>query len=232
MMHARSAFICLARRRSDVKNQAMHLIIQGHPAPDSFSDALADRYALGLGRRGVTSSRICLRELSFDLNLRAGFSGQQQLEPDLQHAQEVLMAADHVAWFFPTWWSAPPALVKGFIDRTFLPGYAFRYDEGQALPVGHFRGRSARVVTTMDSPAFWYRLWYRSSVHSAFDRATLRFVGFSPVHETTIFRQRELSRAARDRWLQKMVSIGEKDAGRSKRQGLDGPVPQVQVSGT
>ncbi|MGK3963877.1 hypothetical protein WMF38_06825 [Sorangium sp. So ce118] len=54
---------------------------------------------------------------------------------------------------------------------------------------GLLAGRSARVVTTMDSPSWWYRFWHRRSVHASFVNATLRFVGFGPVRETTYFNQ-------------------------------------------
>jgi len=33
--------------------------------------------------------------------LRNGYRAEQPLEPDLQHARDALLAARHVAWFFP-----------------------------------------------------------------------------------------------------------------------------------
>ena len=42
------------------------------------------------------------------------------------------------------------ALVKGFVDRAFLPGFAFRYPPGGGYPEGLLRGRSARVVAGYD----------------------------------------------------------------------------------
>lgn len=114
--------------------EAMHLIVLGHPAPTSLSDALGSAYERGLKKAGCEVEVLTLRDLSFDPNLRSGFSGEQILEPDLQLAQESILRAVHVAWFFPTWWAGPPALVKAFIDRAFLPGYAFSYKTGRALP--------------------------------------------------------------------------------------------------
>ena len=65
----------------------------------------------------------------------------QPLEPDLEAAAAAITAAHHVAWFFPCWWNAPPALVKGFIDRVFTPGFAFRYTAESALPQKLLAGR-------------------------------------------------------------------------------------------
>lgn len=195
-----------------VQVEDMHLVILGHPAPTSLSDALAHAYEKGLKHAGGDVEILTLRDLKFDPHLRAGFSGQQSLEPDLEWAQEVILRATHVAWFFPTWWAGPPALVKGFIDRTFLPGYAFFYKKGRALPETLLKGRSARIVTTMDSPSYWYQLWHRSSVHASFVNATLKFVGFGPVRSSTLYRQQHLRAGQRTRFFQKMEALGRKDA--------------------
>lgn len=194
------------------QSKAMHLIILGHPAPTSLSDALGSAYEKGLKKAGCTVEVLTLRDLVFDPHLRAGFSGKQSLEPDLKLAQDAILRASHVAWFFPTWWAGPPALVKAFIDRAFLPGYAFSYSKGHALPETLLKGRSARVVTTMDSPNFWYQLWHRSSLHASFVNATLKFVGFGPVRSNTLYRQKDLRVDERERFLRKMESVGEADA--------------------
>ncbi|WP_437607595.1 NAD(P)H-dependent oxidoreductase [Sorangium sp. So ce834] len=192
----------------------MHLVIHGHPAPDSLSDSLAQAYASGLQRGGASVEHLALRSLAFDPHLRAGFSGRQELEPDLLEARTAIERSSHVTWFFPTWWAGPPALVKGFIDRTFLPGWSFAYRKRSPLPEGLLAGRSARVVTTMDSPSWWYRFWHRRSVHASFVNATLRFVGFGPVRETTLFNQNTRTPEQRATWLQDMERIGERDARR------------------
>lgn len=191
----------------------MHLVILGHPTADSLSDALAEAYADGLRRGGVQAEQLKLRELRFDRDLRHGFSHGQPLEPDLQRAQRMLERAAHVAWFFPTWWAGPPALVKSFVERAFLPGWAFAYrGSGNGLPDALLRGRSSRVVTTMDSPSFWYQLWHRSSLHASFVNATLRYVGFGPVASTTLYAQRSRTAAQRAAWLARLGREGELDA--------------------
>ena len=46
--------------------------------------------------------------------------------------------------FTPIWWGALPAKLKGLIDRTFLPGFAFQYEEGKLMPKQLLKGRTAR----------------------------------------------------------------------------------------
>lgn len=166
--------------------------------------------------RASRTARLELDALRFDLALRR--AGGQTLEPDLVRAQHVISAARHVAWFFPTWWSSPPALVKGFVDRVFLPGYAYRYQAGRALHHKLLRGRSARLVTTMDAPWWWYTLVYWRALHRSFVRGTLRFVGFAPVWTTTWYGLRSSTAPQRARMLERMSQLGARDAATLRRQ--------------
>lgn len=191
------------------------LIIEGHPDRESFSAALAASYIEGAGHYASTE-RLVLGELQFDPVLRGGFAGRQALEPDLLLARAAIERADHVAWFFPTWWAGPPALVKGFIDRVFLPGWAFAYGKGP-LPEKLLKGRSARVVTTMDSPAIWYTLAHRRALHGSFVHATLAFVGFSPIRQTTGYSLRGTTPEARQSLLSSLEEAGRRDAMRAER---------------
>lgn len=197
----------------------MILVVLGHPAEKSFNDALAAAYTRGLRAAGAEVEILALRELQFDPNLRLGFSGKQELEPDLRRAQSAIEGAAHVAWFFPTWWAGPPALVKAFVDRAFLPGWAFKYrhKKGPSLPETFLDGRSSRLVTTMDSPSYWYQLWYRASVHASFINGTLRFVGFGPVWSTTIYALKHQSEETRSAWLKRLEAVGRRDGERILR---------------
>lgn len=191
------------------------LLVEGHPDTGRFSSALAASYAEGASEHASTE-RLVLADLAFDPILRGGFDGRQTFEPDLTRAREAIERADHVAWFFPTWWAGPPALVKGFIDRVFLPGWAFSYGKG-ALPDKLLAGRGARVVTTMDSPGFWYTLAHRRALHGSFVHATLAFVGFSPIRQTTGYSLRTSTPEARSDLLRRLGEAGRDDARRAMR---------------
>lgn len=201
-------------------NNGTVLVVDGHPNEESLGRALADAYAKGAEGAGARVERLALRALSFDLVLRGGHEREQPLEPDLLRAKEAIERADHVAWLFPCWWAGPPALLKGFIDRLFLPGWAYKYERGQALPKALLAGRSARQIVTMDSPGWWYTLAYHRAIHGSFATGTLSFVGFSPVKTRTIYRVRELDQRALASVLAAVEGDGAKDAGRDARRGL------------
>ena len=46
----------------------------------------------------------------------------------------------------------PKELLKGFVDRVFLPGFAFKYRPGKAFPAQLLKGRTAQLLVTMDTP--------------------------------------------------------------------------------
>lgn len=189
------------------------LVLEANPDPASFGAALARAYAEGASAAGATLETLTLAALRFDPILRVGHAGAQALEPDLLQAREAIQRADHLLFQLPVWWGAMPAVLKGFIDRVFLPGWAFQH-EGGALPRGLLAGRSARVLATMDSPWWWYGLKHRRAAHRSLIQATLHYVGISRVAQTTLYKVRELSAPQREAWLQRARDLGAADARR------------------
>lgn len=186
------------------------LILLGHPAADSLCAGLADAYAAGARHAGHEVQLIKLAELRFDPVLHEGYKLIQPLEPDLQAAQEAIRLAEHLVLVYPTWWGGMPALMKGFIDRTFLPGFAFKYRPGSPWWDKLLAGRSAQVIATMDTPPWYYRLIYGSPGHRQTVRTILRFCGVSPVRVTSIGRVKDTPPAWKERWLARMRELGRR----------------------
>lgn len=113
---------------------------------------------------------------------------------------------------FPVWWGNVPALLKGFIDRVFLPDVAFRNLRGKALPEGRLAGRTARLIATMDSPWWWYTLKHGRAAHRAMSGATLHYVGVREVRETTVHALRTLDARQRVHHLDRARRAGRRDA--------------------
>ncbi|PKO95224.1 MAG: NADPH:quinone reductase [Bacteroidetes bacterium HGW-Bacteroidetes-9] len=186
------------------------LIILGHPVKDTFSDLLREAYTKGALASGASIRELDLRKLKFDLNFTQGYRGNQELEPDLQQAQEDIKWANHLVFIYPNWWSTFPALMKGFIDRTFLPGFAFKYHQGSLLWDKLLKGRSARLIVTMDTPPWYYWLVYRRPGHNAMKRGILGFCGIRPVKTTTIGAVKTSSEKKRQQWIASVEKLGRK----------------------
>ena len=189
------------------------LIIDGHPNPDSFCAALAQKYADSARQAGAKVETLSLRDLSFDVILHQGYQAKQALEPDLLKAQAMIQASRHLVVVTPVWWGSMPALLKGFLDRTMERGWAFRYGSN-GLPEGLLAGRSARLIVSTDSP-LWYLRWIQGdpTVRSLV-RSTLKFCGFKPVAITRIGPVHGSDDKKREQWLEKVSQTGQADARR------------------
>lgn len=193
-----------------MQNSKKILIIQGNPDVNSFSEGLARAYKAGAEKAGHTVTLITLGELEFSPVLQYGYKQRTSWEPALETAWEAINGCDHMVWVYPTWWGTMPALVKGFIDRMFLPGKTFQYRKGSIMWDKLLKGKTGRLITTMDSPVWYNQLVYRSSGHRAMKTATLEFCGVKPVKVTTIGRLRWLTEEQRAKWLQKAAALGQK----------------------
>jgi putative NADPH-quinone reductase len=103
--------------------------------------------------------------------------------------------------------------LKGFIDRTFLPGFAFKYRENSKFWDRLLSGRSARLLVTMDTPGWYYRFVSRQPGHQMMRRTILGFSGVKPVRISTFGPVRGSGERARDQWLTRARALGQRDAG-------------------
>ncbi|WP_247234082.1 NAD(P)H-dependent oxidoreductase [Telluribacter sp. SYSU D00476] len=186
------------------------LIINGHPDPDSYNHALASAYRAGLSRTGATITQINIGELHFNPSLRYGYRQRTELEPDLVEAIEQIKQADHMVWVFPMWWYGYPAIMKGFIDRTFLPGITYQPVPGKPFPRKLLKGKTGHIIVTADAPRWYDYLFMRSPAINQFKKGTLEFCGISPVRVTYIAPIKESSVPFREKWLEKVQALGEK----------------------
>jgi len=184
------------------------LVLNANPKPASLSQALAERYAQAARQAGHTVELVHLHQLDFNPNLALGFEGEQALEPALQRLQGQIEQAEHLVWAYPVWWGSVPALLKGLLDRLLLPGFAFRYEKGQALPQRLLRGRSARLLVCMDTPAWYFRWIQRAPAHHMMRRTVLEFCGVTPVRISEFASVLHSSSAQRERWLSEAARLG------------------------
>ncbi len=183
------------------------LLILGHPRQDSLCGALADAYQAGARRAGVDVRRLNLAELDFDPHVRTVSPTDQPLEPDLIRAKELIAWAEHLVFVYPGWWGTGPALLKGFLDRVILPGFAFRETENGGFQ-GLLTGRTAHLITTQDMPGWVYRLVFRAPGHNAMKRSVLGFCGIRVTRILTLGPVKDSDAPRRADWLEQARAMG------------------------
>lgn len=186
------------------------LIINGHPNRDSFNLGLAEAYKKGAVHSGAEIQEITIADLEFNPNLQFGYQKRMELEPDLIKAWEIIQWADHLVWVHPVWWGGLPAITKGFIDRLFLPGLAFKYRENSVWWDKFLTGKTAHIITTLDQPSWYYRIFYGRPSINQLKKSTLEFCGVKPVKVTYIGVIKNSKEEQRQKWIEKVYSLGEK----------------------
>ena len=133
------------------------LIVVANPNPASFSHAMA-----GVARRTLAQlhHEVAFHDLHaerYDPVQPTGEAANTASSDALveQHCAD-LARADLIVVCHPVWWGQPPAILKGWIDRTFRLDTAYGYPEGvgpEGVPVGLLRARQALVFNTSNTPA-------------------------------------------------------------------------------
>jgi len=185
------------------------LILNGHPDKSSFCFALAEGYKFGADTNGDECQLVHLIDLKFNPILTFGYRLAAQLEPDLLKIQHDILHADHLVFVYPTWWGTYPALLKGFIDRVFLPNFAFKYHKDSPLWDKLLKGKTARIITTMDAPKWYYWLMYKSPGHNSMKKAILEFCGINPVKITSFAPLKSSDNKKRKKWLDEVKILGK-----------------------
>ncbi len=127
------------------------LVLFAHPCPESFSAALHTTVVNTLVDKGWDVDDCDLNAEAFQPVLTEEERRNYHEEPDnigpVQSYVDRLMAADALVMVFPVWNFGYPAILKGFLDRVFLPGVSFKLVDGKVKPnLTHIRKLAA--VTT------------------------------------------------------------------------------------
>ncbi len=187
------------------------LLILGHPSDNSLCNALLDAYQKGAAGSDASCKTLYISQLKFDVNLSDGYKKGEamQLEEDLVASQELIKWADHVVLAYPNWWGFMPAITKGFFDRIFLPGFAFKNHSGKNFPEKLLAGKSIRVMVTMDTPKWWFYLIYRASQYQILKDIIFGYVGFDPIRFSTFGFVRKSTAEQRSKWLKEVEQLGK-----------------------
>ena len=186
------------------------LVINGHPDKESFCFALAESYKVGAIQSGAVVKIVHLIDLQFNPILTFGYRKISELEPDLVQIQQDILWANHLVFVYPNWWATFPALLKGFIDRVFVPRFAFKYRENSPFWDKLLKGKTARLIVTMDTPKWYYWIINKNAGHSAMKIGVLEFCGIKPVKITVFSGIKSSDEAKRKKWIDDVMELGEK----------------------
>ncbi|MGW2020085.1 NAD(P)H oxidoreductase [Streptomyces sp. NPDC001927] len=112
-------------------SRARHtLLVHAHPRPDSLTAQFAALVHDRLTGAGSTVDVLDLYAEEFDPVLRPADEPdwedrEKTYTPEVHAHMDRILAADDLVVVFPVWWMAPPAVLKGWIDRVWNYGFAY-----------------------------------------------------------------------------------------------------------
>jgi NAD(P)H dehydrogenase (quinone) len=168
------------------------LFVFCHPDPNSYGAALARAARAALEGRGHTVKFIDLYAEGFNPVL--SLAEKTNYLPNTAYNIELVKPhIDALQWaeafvvYYPTWYYGPPAMLKGWLERVWLPGVSFSVPkkkgeraEGKLKNIRQFVG-----ISTSGSPWWWLKL-IRDPGRNMFMR------GFRPLY----------ARGCKMQWLQ------------------------------
>jgi len=141
------------------------LIVYAHPSERSFNATLRECAVRTLTAAGHAVRQIDLYALHFNpvmarVEWHAYFTDPDSNRDALSDHIDALVWAEVLCLIYPTWNYGPPAILKGWFERVFLPGVAFEVPDGNS---DRIRGKLTKirqliVLTTSGSPWWWLRM--------------------------------------------------------------------------
>jgi NAD(P)H dehydrogenase (quinone) len=158
-----------------------HAVIFCHPRANSFTASVADAYARAAAALGQKVVKRDLYGMGFDPCLKAGempLSTDFTPGGDVIKERAILADCDVFALVYPLWLNAPPAMLKGYLERVF--GFGFAYGQNGHSYVPRLKGRSLISFSSSGAPKAWVEQGGgMTAIHTLFDRYFAELCGMT-----------------------------------------------------
>lgn len=157
-----------------------HLIIYAHPNKASLNHHFKQTVAQILTQHNHDIIVRDLYQLNFNpilsLNDMAG-QRKGEVSDDVKQEQNFISWADMVTFIYPIWWTGMPAIMKGYIDRVFSYGFAYRYDQG--IQKGLLSGKEIFIINTQGKSNMEYKeIGMNQALSLTSDKGIFSYCGF------------------------------------------------------
>lgn len=180
------------------------LVVYCHPNPKSYTHAVLEAVCAGLAAGACEAEVLDLYGEGFDPVLVVDETRRRRDLAEVAYTRrhrEQIAACDAMVFVYPVWWGGFPAMLKGYLDRTFVSGLTYSFEgkpKTAVFPRGLMAGKEAHFFYTLDSPALVALVdpGWLSSYFTVF-----RYCGFGPVRRHYLARLKLTTAGERERWL-------------------------------
>ena len=136
--------------------------VLGHPSSDSYCAAIFNAIVDSLDEKHqVTAIRLADEKFTTAMSSQERHAYETDsplISDDTRRHAQLLLDADALIFVYPTWWSELPAQLKGWIERVFVLGVAFRFNEKNQIRPSLNNIRHIIGVSTYGSPWRYVKL--------------------------------------------------------------------------
>jgi NAD(P)H dehydrogenase (quinone) len=153
------------------------LIILGHPNSNSFNHALAEACKTQITKNGHTVVFHDLYKEQFNAVL--GLLNSSNDNDTALHTFD-LVNSDGIIIIHPNWWGQPPAIVKGWLDRVFVPEVAYTLEkdaDGRHVSKGLLKAQVAIVLNTSNTPDELEEELFKDPLETIWKNRVFKFCG-------------------------------------------------------
>ena len=138
------------------------VVVLGHPSANSYCAAIFQVVSEALKKQHQVSV-IRLADENFVTAMsraerRAYETEQPLISDETKRYAELLQNAGALIFVYPTWWSGLPAQLKGWFERVFVLGVAFRFNANNKIRPNLQNVRHIIGVSTYGSPWRYVKL--------------------------------------------------------------------------
>jgi len=154
------------------------LIIYAHPQTKGHCSFALSEVKKSLAENKQEHEVIDLYKIKYDSVLHEDelFTANKHAASTLTKSlQNKITAAENLIFIYPNWWSGPPAILKGFFDKIFVPRFAYKFVNER--PVKLLTGKKAAVIITQGSPEFVTKFIMQNRGTKVITQDTLGFCG-------------------------------------------------------
>jgi NAD(P)H dehydrogenase (quinone) len=159
-------------------------IIYSNHQQGNFNEQLLERLKASLLKTGHEFVIRDLYAIDFNPVLRTRdfeMIGSGQIPEDISKEQSFVKWADLLLFIYPVWWGGMPAIVKGYIDRVFSWGFAYKSNGNGAYPL--LTGKRAMVMSTMGQTRADYEKGMFKAMNTINVEGVFGFCGIEVVDE-------------------------------------------------
>lgn len=153
------------------------LILYAHPDPASFNAAVKNTIVKTLEKSNCSFTVVDLYAQHYNPVLSLE-EMKGKLSEESKKYQEMISEATNIVFVFPVWWFRAPAILEGFLDKVFVPGFAYRFKKiigKYGMPIPLLKEKNVLAIITHGAPALPVKLIYVNAVKYRFLLGFLSF---------------------------------------------------------